>query len=112
MNVFFLGIVNVSGCFIDIMGVGPCIGGIIVTFAHWRTIFWVQAGMAGLRLLLALLFVLNSVGAQPVSTNNEKTHKRISLANANPLPILKVLVYPNVLLTVLSLGVPLLLVSG
>jgi hypothetical protein len=63
--------------------------------------------MAGLGLLLALLFVPHSVGALPLSTSHEKRQKRISLAIVNPLPILKVLVYPNVLLTVLPFGFPL-----
>ncbi|KAJ5605774.1 hypothetical protein N7510_008555 [Penicillium lagena] len=37
--------------------VSPCIGGIIVTFAHWRVIYWLQFAMTCLGLILSLLLV-------------------------------------------------------
>ncbi|KAJ9138399.1 Major facilitator superfamily domain, general substrate transporter [Pleurostoma richardsiae] len=38
-------------------GIGPCVGGVIVTFSSWRVIYWVQVAMAGLGLVLSLLLV-------------------------------------------------------
>ncbi|KAA8905669.1 putative MFS transporter [Sphaerosporella brunnea] len=78
------------GFFISGIVNGPA----LVTFAHWRAIFWVQAGMAGVGLVLALLFVPNSVG--PQASSNQNRQKRMS---PQPLPIVKIPIYPNVLLT-------------
>lgn len=36
---------------------GPVLGGIIVTFTSWRVIFWLQVALGGLALLLALVFL-------------------------------------------------------
>jgi len=36
---------------------GPLLGGLIVTFASWRCIFWTQTGMVAIGLGLSLLFV-------------------------------------------------------
>ena len=36
---------------------GPLLGGIIVSFASWRCVFYVQTGMTALGLVLSFLFV-------------------------------------------------------
>lgn len=33
---------------------GPLLGGIVVTYSPWRTIFWVQTALAALALLQAI----------------------------------------------------------
>ncbi|OGM46263.1 MFS transporter [Aspergillus bombycis] len=37
--------------------IGPCIGGLIVTFSSWRNIYWLQVGMTGFGLVLSIIFV-------------------------------------------------------
>ena len=83
-------------------------GGIIVTFASWRIIFWVQTGMAGLGLALSLLFVSSSVKDPPKMIYRRKKDDeklnwgfyRMVLNMFNPLRIIRKFVYPNVFLTV------------
>lgn len=83
-------------------------GGIIVTFASWRIIFWVQTGMAGLGLALSLLFVSSSVKDPPKMIYQRKKDDeklnwgfyRMVLNMFNPLRIIRKFVYPNVFLTV------------
>ena len=75
---------------------GPCFGGIIVTFANWRIIFWLQVAMTGMGLTLSLLFI-------PSINEKKATNKRnltSTLSMFNPLRILRQLVYPNVFLAV------------
>ncbi|PYH32978.1 putative MFS transporter [Aspergillus neoniger CBS 115656] len=58
------------GFFMKLMNVGPCFGGIIVTFASWRIIFWVQVAMTGFGLILSLIFVpeIPSADAKIITT--------------------------------------------
>ena len=76
---------------------GPCIGGIIVTFAQWRIIYWLQFGMALLGFVLSWLFV-------PSLENKKKSEETQSVSRIlkmfNPLHIFRPLIYPNVFLCV------------
>lgn len=82
----------------EVCSTGPCAGGIIVTYANWRAIFYLQAAMAGFGLVCALLSIPETT--EPAAeTGNEKTIKRI-LSQFNPMRAIQLLVYPNVLLTV------------
>ncbi|PLB50373.1 putative MFS transporter [Aspergillus steynii IBT 23096] len=94
--------------------IGPCIGGIIVTFASWRNIYWLQVAMTGFGLILSLLFVpeLKSQG-KAESTTDEKTdqepekpkHSALSVIRMfNPIHIVRLLIYPNILLADLTCG--------
>ncbi|GME25077.1 synaptic vesicle transporter [Neofusicoccum parvum] len=81
---------------------GPCAGGIIVTYANWRAIFYLQAAMAGFGLVCALLSIPETT--EPAAeVGNEKTIKRI-LSQFNPMRAIQLLVYPNVLLTDFACG--------
>ncbi|KAB8277707.1 major facilitator superfamily domain-containing protein [Aspergillus minisclerotigenes] len=74
--------------------IGPAISGIIVSFTRWRIIYWLQVGLAGLGLILSLLFIPNEKG------KSESVHGSISrLAALNPVNLLKPLVYPNIVIT-------------
>ncbi|PYH61977.1 putative MFS transporter [Aspergillus niger CBS 101883] len=55
--------------------IGPCFGGIIVTFASWRIIFWVQVAMTGFGLILSLIFVpeIPSADAKIITTTTTTT---------------------------------------
>jgi len=78
-------------------------GGIIVTFASWRIIFWVQTAMAGFGLILSLLFVSN-VRDPPTMIAKKKAGAKfgaLDMVNMfNPLRIVRQMVYPNVFLAV------------
>ncbi|KAJ6008071.1 hypothetical protein N7540_012047 [Penicillium herquei] len=92
----FLMVGSVSG-----PAIGPCIGGVIVTFSHWRVIYWLQFGMTALGLALSLLFVPN------LETKKEnKPARTISfvLSMFNPLRIFGPFIYPNVFLCHLTCG--------
>ncbi|KZF24913.1 synaptic vesicle transporter [Xylona heveae TC161] len=87
--------------------IGPCIGGIIVTFASWRIIYWVQTGMAALGLVLSLLLVphIQSAGKSKDDPNaQEKRTVLKQLARFNPAPVFKQMVYPHVFLADLTCG--------
>lgn len=76
---------------------GPCIGGIIVTFAQWRIIYWLQFAMTLLGLILSLLFV-PSIQEKNRSSSKPKFCTVISMFN--PLHIFRQFIYPNVFLAV------------
>ncbi|KAF7121767.1 hypothetical protein CNMCM5793_009320 [Aspergillus hiratsukae] len=82
---------------------GPCIGGLVVTFAHWRIIFWVQVAMAGLGLVLSLLFVpeiQKREGEGKGEGERRPSSVREVLVVFNPVRIFRQWLYPNVLLCV------------
>ncbi|KAL4896219.1 putative MFS transporter [Aspergillus ambiguus] len=84
--------------------IGPCIGGIIVTFASWRIIYWLQLGMTGLGLALSVLFVPSI--QQEGKTDEKKPHRSVVelLLLFNPVRILRQYVYPNIFLCDLTCG--------
>ncbi|RHZ44295.1 putative MFS transporter, partial [Aspergillus thermomutatus] len=85
--------------------IGPCIGGLVVTFAHWRIIFWVQVAMAGLGLVLSLLFVPEiRVRREGVRDQGRRLSVRDVLAMFNPVRIFRQWLYPNVFLCDLTCG--------
>ncbi|KAE8354636.1 major facilitator superfamily domain-containing protein [Aspergillus coremiiformis] len=85
--------------------IGPCIGGLIVTFSSWRNIYWLQVGMTGFGLALAILFV-------PEFKDESKEHpedeEKMTVFSAlrlfNPLRIFRQWVYPNILFSDLTCG--------
>jgi hypothetical protein len=81
----------------------PCIGGIIVTFTHWRYIFWVQVGMGVIGLSTSLLFIPNidkmNTSAMTNTVEAEKP-KQSLVSRFNPLRVFILLAYPNVFLAV------------
>lgn len=78
---------------------GPCVGGIIVTFSQWRIIYWLQFGMTLLGLILSLLFV-PSIGEKSTSTSKQPRSIARVLRMFNPLLIFRPFIYPNVFLSV------------
>jgi MFS family permease len=78
-------------------GLGPCIGGIIVTYAPWRVIFWLQVFMTGLGLILSLLFV-------PPEDRPLPQVVRSTAAQFSPMRVIELLIYPNILFTDISYG--------
>lgn len=90
------------GCFMvgSVSGpaIGPLVGGIIVTYASWRIIFWVQTAMVGLGLVLSLLFVPSI--AQPHHVAEKPSLKLWAKSQVEMLRVFTLLVYPNVFFAV------------
>ncbi|SCV50484.1 related to MFS transporter [Fusarium fujikuroi] len=87
--------------------IGPCISGIIITFSHWRSIYWLQSSMAGLGLILSFYFIPN------IESEVEQLHGKLSasertllgvLKRFNPSKILKQFLRPQVFLADLTCG--------
>lgn len=76
---------------------GPCVAGILVSFTSWRTIFWLQAAMLGLGLVMSLCFIPD---IQPASAARQRPDGMRLRQKLNPFYVLKFLAYPDVLLTV------------
>ncbi|KAJ6141599.1 hypothetical protein N7470_009989 [Penicillium chermesinum] len=76
--------------------IGPCIGGIIVTFTHWRIIYWLQFAMTVLGLILSLLFLPD---LEVKKTVKEPQTVKYVLSMFNPWHILRPLLYPNIFLS-------------
>ncbi|KAI9373571.1 major facilitator superfamily domain-containing protein [Aspergillus egyptiacus] len=83
--------------------IGPCIGGVIVTFADWRNIYWLQTAMAGLGLVLAIIFVPE---IEPeVEEESEKATTLSGIIRVfNPTRVFRLWCYPNILLSFLTCG--------
>ena len=91
------------------LDLGPCIGGIVVTYASWRTIYWMQTGMAGVGLAFAL-WVVRGIhdplgrGDQGQRSRNDSNTRTAFLGTLlsrfNPLGPLRFLLLPNILLAV------------
>ena len=83
---------------------GPCIGGVIVTFTDWRIIFWVQVGMAGMGLISAVITLpkFRNPGDETDGSGGRLVCPApLEIVSMfNPLNILRMLLYPNVLLAV------------
>ncbi|PYI01862.1 synaptic vesicle transporter [Aspergillus sclerotiicarbonarius CBS 121057] len=91
--------------------IGPCIGGIIVTWASWRNIFWVQVAMTGFGLILSLFFVpeIPSADTKVTSTATDGPSSRgtkvLNVISAfNPNRIFRLWVYPNIFLADVTCG--------
>lgn len=74
------------------------IAGVMVQYTSWRNVLWLQASMVGLSFILAFLFV-------PAWQLNRSdlalsTHGGNAIAKFSPLPILKQMLYPDILFTV------------
>jgi MFS family permease len=77
---------------------GPLIGGIIVTFASWRIIFWTQTGMVGIGLVLSF-FSVPSI-AQPHQITEKPSFRLWGKSQVEMLKVFTLLVYPNVFFAV------------
>lgn len=78
---------------------GPFLGGIIVTYASWRDIFWLQTGLSGLAALGALFILPETIHHKKYDDLHglSKRRKAAVLGKmVNPWRVLKLMVtYPN-----------------
>lgn len=82
---------------------GPFIGGVIVTFHSWRTLFWFQSAIAGLTTVLAIFF-LPETSHRMRSDELEGLSTKAKIAQvwdwANPFRVLALLRIPKLLVVV------------
>ncbi|QIX00409.1 hypothetical protein AMS68_005926 [Peltaster fructicola] len=79
---------------------GPLIAGIVVTYADWRVILYIQSGMILLGLVLSLLFLKEGGKA---ATMKSSSLLEIVLC-FSPMKVFRLMKYPNLLLTDLACG--------
>ncbi|KAJ4251522.1 hypothetical protein NW762_011509 [Fusarium torreyae] len=86
---------------------GPCISGILITFSHWRSIYWLQTSMTGLGFALSFFFI------PTIRSEVEQLHGKLSpaersvsgvLKRFNPTKIFKQFLRPQVFLADLTCG--------
>ncbi|PYH68006.1 MFS general substrate transporter [Aspergillus vadensis CBS 113365] len=86
---------------------GPCVSGIVVTFSHWRDIYWLQVAMAGLGSALSITAIPN-IKSEVKQLHEEGRESHISLRYVlrafNPIKVFKLYLLPQVFLTDLSCG--------
>ncbi|KUL84146.1 hypothetical protein ZTR_07216 [Talaromyces verruculosus] len=85
---------------------GPCIGGLIVTFSHWRNIYWLQVAMSGFGLILSLIVIPRI--KREVEVVQVASKQKISFFDAlqkfNPVGVFRQLLRPNILLADVTCG--------
>lgn len=80
---------------------GPVIGGVIAHFESWRVYFWLQTALAGLSLILMVIWLPETAHHKSMEDDGIKDEKFPLLKRLNPLqPLLLILRHPNILATV------------
>jgi MFS family permease len=78
------------------------LAGLIVAFTSWRVILWLQVAMVGIGFILSICFVPPSKTDLGFGRLNIPLKK--GLAQFNPLPVFRLMAYPNIFFTHLSCG--------
>jgi len=81
-------------------GYGPFIGGVIITYQHWRVIFWLQAGLAGLGLIFIIFFIPETIRHRQLEDIRALKEQDVTWVWVNPTRPIALFRYPNLLLTV------------
>lgn len=79
--------------------VGPLTAGVIVTFTSWRAILWLQTAMAGLGLVLSWVTIEDNESDRGVWRT---APTRDMLGFFSPMPVLRMMRYPDVSMAVSS----------
>ncbi|GKZ20535.1 hypothetical protein AbraIFM66951_005860 [Aspergillus brasiliensis] len=86
---------------------GPCISGIIVTFSHWRDIYWLQVAMAGFGSALSI-FAIPNIKSEVRQLYEERKETHITLHSVlrafNPTKVFKLYLLPQVFLSDVTCG--------
>ncbi|EGV64791.1 hypothetical protein PSN45_005142 [Yamadazyma tenuis] len=81
----------------------PCIGGVIITYTTWRVIFWVLAGVGGVALGTAFVFLKETATVKKCEVY-KKEHPgknqigRFVWVPYNPFQVVRAFKYPNLIL--------------
>ncbi|KAI1105343.1 MFS general substrate transporter [Jackrogersella minutella] len=84
---------------------GPCIGGIIVTYTSWRVIFWLQTGLAGLAAVGSYFLLPETIYHMKIDDlvgYSGAAKVKVVLGMINPWRVIRLWEYPNLFLTGLS----------
>lgn len=81
-------------------GLGPFIGGVIVTYTSWRVILWFMMGMGAIVLIIAVFFLPETAETTEHAilleeARKENPKKKFLFVPFNPLKIMTALKYPN-----------------
>jgi MFS family permease len=79
---------------------GPLLGGILVSFASWREIFWLQTGLAVVATLLCCFFLPETIHyKKSVELEGLKRSEQAKKlwSWTNPVRVIKLYRYPNLL---------------
>ncbi|KAH7193151.1 major facilitator superfamily domain-containing protein [Fusarium flagelliforme] len=80
---------------------GPFLGGIIVTYSSWRSIFWLQTGLAAAGVLGVYLIVsetAHQLKIDDLKTLSGKKRALTILSMISPMRVLRLFQYPNIAL--------------
>ncbi|KAH7161865.1 major facilitator superfamily domain-containing protein [Dactylonectria macrodidyma] len=87
--------------------IGPCISGVIVTFSHWRSIYYLQVAMSAFGLVLSIIFI-PSIRCEVDQLHGEVSRENLSvfeiIKRFDPTKILKQFFRPQVFLADLTCG--------
>ncbi|UKZ52132.1 hypothetical protein TrVGV298_005907 [Trichoderma virens] len=85
--------------------VGPCIGGILVTYKSWRTIFWLQTALAGTGVLGVFFLVPETIHHKAIDDLEGRSRKekaKAILHMTNPIRVMRLFRYWNQVLVALA----------
>lgn len=87
---------------------GPFLGGIVVTFRHWRVIFWLLTALTGFAVLLIIIFLPETIPYKSKAELAGHSHpKRIKMLWQRISPLRALLLpfsHPNIFITGLAAG--------
>ncbi|KAK4071170.1 uncharacterized protein Triagg1_6201 [Trichoderma aggressivum f. europaeum] len=78
--------------------VGPCIGGILVTYTTWRSIFWLQTALAGTGALGVFFLVPETIHRKAIDDLQDRSRKEKVIAilhMTNPIRVMRLFRYWN-----------------
>ncbi|PNP58051.1 hypothetical protein THARTR1_02209 [Trichoderma harzianum] len=78
--------------------VGPCIGGILVTYTTWRSIFWLQTALAGTGALGVFFLVPETIHRKAIDDLQDLSRKekvKAILHMTNPIRVMRLFRYWN-----------------
>jgi predicted MFS family arabinose efflux permease len=82
------------------------LGGIVVTYKSWRVIFWLQSALAGAAAVLVACLLQETIHrkqSEDLKGLNRKEYVKKLWAWTNPLRVIKLYRYPNLLIVVCTL---------
>ncbi|KAL7950383.1 MFS general substrate transporter [Trichoderma barbatum] len=78
--------------------IGPCIGGILVTYTSWRSIFWLQTALAGTGALGVFFLVPETIHHKAIDDLEDRSKKekaKAVLHMTNPIRVMRLFRYWN-----------------